>query len=75
MISNYDRIYKEIQKEARRVSEDLSVDPVTLERLCLEIVDLEDRHRVWRVHDIIKQVRGRIETTAVTQGAENSDRD
>lgn len=71
MISNYDRIYKEIQKEARLVSEHLGVDPGTLERLCLEIVDLEDRHRVWRIHDINKQVRRLIEATAVTQDTEN----
>lgn len=75
MISNYDRIYREIQIEARRVSEDLDVDPEALARLTLEIVDLEDRHRITHVHAINKQVRDLIETTAVAQGPEDSDRD
>ena len=75
MISNYDRIYREIQIEARRVSEDLDVDPEALARLTLEIVDLEDRHRITHVHAINKQVRTLIETTAVAQGPEDSDRD
>ena len=75
MISNYDRIYREIQIEARRVSEDLDVDPEALARLTLEIVDLEDRHRITHVHAINKQVRALIETTAVAQGPEDSDRD
>ena len=65
MISNYDRIYKEIQIEVRRVSEDLDVDPEALARLTLEIVDLEDRHRVSHIHAINKKVRALIETTAV----------
>ena len=75
MISNYDRIYKEIQIEARRVSEDLEVDPEALARLTLEIVDLEDRHRISHIHAINKQVRALIGTTAVAQGPEGSDRD
>ena len=75
MISNYDRIYKEIQIEARRVGEDLDVDPEALACLTLEIVDVEDRHRISHIHAIKKKVRALIETTAVTQGAEGSDRD
>ena len=58
MVNNYDRVYQEIQDEARRVGEELDVDPTVLERLALEIVDLQDRHRIWRIHDINKQTQG-----------------
>ena len=75
MISNYDRIYKELQIEAQRISEEVDVDPEALARLALEIVDLEDRHRVSRIHAINKKVRDLIETTVVTQGPEGSDDD
>ena len=75
MVSNYDRIFKEIQIEARRASEDLDVDPEVLKCLTLEIVDLEDRHRISHIHDINKRVRALIEATAVTQGEEGSGRD
>ena len=75
MISNYDRIYKEIQIEAQRVREDSDVDPETLAHLTLAIVDLEDRNRISRIHAINKRVRALIETTAVAQGPEGADRD
>ena len=75
MVSNYDRIYKELQIEAKRASGDLDFDPEALASLALEIVDLEDRHRVSHVHAINKRVRALIEDTAVAQGKEYSDRD
>lgn len=75
MVSNYDRIYQEIQIEARRVSEDLDLEPEALSRLTLEIVDLEDRHRISHIHAINKQMRALIETAAVGQEREGSDRD
>ena len=75
MVSNYDRIYKEIQIEARRVGEDVDIDPEALARLALEIVDIEDRHRISHVHAINKKVRALIEGTAVAQRKEDSDRD
>ena len=69
MISNYDRIYKEIQNEAQRVAEDLDIDPGALARLTLEIVDLEDRHRVSHIHAINKKVRSLIEASGVAPKA------
>lgn len=75
MVSNYDRIYREIQTEARRVSEDLDVDPEVLQRLTLEIVDLEDRHRISHIHAIDKRVREMIQSTAMTSTREVSRRD
>ncbi len=75
MISNYDRIFREIQIEARRASLDLGIDPEVLERLTMEIVELEDRHRISHIHGIKKQMRTLIEDTAVGQGREESERD
>ena len=75
MVSNYDRIYKEIQIEAQRVGEDLDIDPKALANLALEIVDLEDRNRISHVHAINKKVRALIETTAVAQDRNDSDDD
>lgn len=77
MVSNYDRIYWEIQIEARRVGEDLDldIDPKALASLALEIVDIEDQHRISHVHAINKKVRALIETTAVAQREEGSNRD
>lgn len=74
MVNNYDRIYKEIQIEARRVGEELDIDPGTLERLALKIVDLQDRHRIWRIHDINKRVQALIEDAvhAPTDGGRES---
>lgn len=75
MVSNYDRIYTEIQIESRRVGEDLGIDPEALANLALAIVDIEDRNRLSRIHAINKQVQALIETTAVADGEERSDRD
>ena len=75
MVSNYDRIYEEIQSEARRVSEESDLEPEALASLALEIVDLEDRHRISHVHAINKKVRALIESASVAQEQEGSDRD
>ncbi|MDE2716109.1 MAG: hypothetical protein OXI33_03705 [Chloroflexota bacterium] len=75
MVSNFDRIYEEIQREARRVSEELGLEPETLASLTLEIVNLEDRHRISHIHAINKKVRALIESAAVAQVREGSDRD
>ena len=75
MISNYDRIYQEIQIESQRIDVDLEVDSEALVHLTLAIVDYEDRHRISHIHAINKKVRSLIETTAVRQEREGSDRD
>lgn len=75
MISNYDRIHREIVTEVQKVCEDLDFDPQTLEDLIMEIVDLEDQHRVTGVHAIKKKMRNLIEATAVAQGTESWNRD
>ena len=70
MISNYDRIFREIQIEARQGSLDVDIDPEILERLTMEIVELEDRHRISHIHGIKKQMRSLIKDIAVGQGRE-----
>ena len=66
MVSNYDRILAEITKEARRLAPEEGVDPEALVTLAMEIVDLEDQHRIRNIR--IKQlIEDKILTTAVSQ--------
>ena len=46
MVSNYDRIAREIEREAERISLDNGLHSESLVELVMEIVDAEDRHRV-----------------------------
>lgn len=66
MVSNYDRIYAEITKEAEQLASECGVDPTALVDLVLEIVDLEDQHRIKpiRIRQLIEE---RILATAVAQ--------
>ena len=66
MVSNYDRILAEITKEAQRIAPEEDVDPDTLVTLAMEIVDLEDQHRIKNIR--IKQlIEDKILTTALSQ--------
>ena len=66
MVSNYDRILLEITEEAQRVTAERSVDSETLITLAMEIVDLEDQHRIKGIR--IKQlVEERILAAAIGQ--------
>lgn len=65
MVSNYDRILREIKKEAERLSPE-QVDPAAVVDLAMEIVDLEDQHRTsnvprirQRIRDLILEIAGR----------------
>lgn len=55
MVNNYDRIYAEIKKEAERSAPD-SIESDTLVNLVMEIVNLEDQHRVkpTRINQLIE---------------------
>ena len=65
MVSNYDRILAEITKEAQRLAPEDNIDPETLVTLAMEIVDLEDQHRIKNIR--IKQlIEDKILTTAVS---------
>lgn len=67
MVSNYDRILAEITKEAQRLAPVDNVDPVALVTLAMEIVDLEDQHRIKNIHRIRQRIEDKILATAVDQ--------
>lgn len=66
MVSNYDRILVEITKEAQQLAPEQGVDPEALVTLAMEIVDLEDQHRI-KSTNIKQRIEDKIFTTAVSQ--------
>lgn len=66
MVSNYDRILSEITKEAQQLAPEYGVDPEALVTLAMEIVDLEDQHRIKSIN-IKQRIEDKIFTTAVSQ--------
>ena len=64
MVSNFDRIFEEITKESKRLAPD-DVDPEALVTLAMEIVAVEDEHRVQRIHNINQETENKILTTSV----------
>lgn len=67
MVSNYDRIYTEISKEAQRFALEHNIDPNVLFELAMEIVDLEDQNRIRNVARIKQRIEELIHNTAVNQ--------
>ena len=67
MVSNYDRIYTEINKEAQRFAAEHDIDPDVLVELAMEIVDLEDQHRIRNVARIKQRIEELIHNTVVNQ--------
>ena len=67
MVNNYDRIYTEINKEAQRFAPEHNIDPDMLVELAMEIVDLEDRHRIKPIAHIRQRIEELIHNTAVNQ--------
>ena len=67
MVSNYDRIYTEINKEAQRFAPEHNIDPDVLVELAMEIVDLEDQHRIKSIARIRQRIEELIHNTAVNQ--------
>ena len=66
MVSNYDRIYREIVNRAEAVAADHGVEKEALVTLVMEIVNLEDQHRTKSIR--IKQlVQDRIQNAALSQ--------
>lgn len=66
MVSNYDRIFREIKKEAERLSPQ-EVDAAAVVDLAMGIVDLEDQHRTASVPRIRQRIQELILTAAVRQ--------
>ena len=69
MVSNFERILAEIRKEASQIAPNYRLDPESVVNLIMDIVDLEDQHRVKAQHGINRKIRQMIETAAV-QGSE-----
>lgn len=68
MVSNFERILVEIRKEANRIAPDHGLQPESVVDLIMNIVDLEDQHRVKAQHGIKQKIRGMIENTAQSSG-------
>ena len=68
MVSNFERILDEIRKEAHQIARTYGLDPEAVVKLIMDIVDLEDRHRVKAVAGINQQIRGMIEDAARAGG-------
>lgn len=64
MVSNFERILAEIRKEAGQIAPNYGLDPESVVSLIMEIVDLEDQHRVKAQHGINRKIRQMIETAA-----------
>ena len=64
MVSNFERIFAEIRKEANRIAPAYRLDPESVVNLIMEIVDLEDQHSVKALARINQQVRTMIQNAA-----------
>ena len=67
MVSKFERILDEIgkeAKEARQIARTCGLEPKAVVKLIMDIVELEDRHRVKAESRINQRVRGMIEDAA-----------
>ena len=67
MVSNYDRIYAEINSEARRLAAEQNIDPNSLVSLTMAIVDLADQRRTKHIPRIKQIIEEKIFAAAVNQ--------
>ena len=64
MVSNFERILDEIRKGANAVAPVYGLKPESAVKLIMDIVDLEDRHRVRAESRINQRVKAKIEDAA-----------
>ena len=64
MVNNYDRIFAEIQREARRLAPERDHRSEDVVELSMEIVNWEDEHRVKPMR-IIRLIEGKILSVAI----------
>lgn len=64
MVSNFERILAEIRKEAGRIAPSYRLNSESVVNLIMDIVDLEDQHRVRAQPRINQKVRSMIESAA-----------
>ena len=69
MVSNFERIFDEIRKEANQIAGTYELEPEAVVKLIMDIVDLEDRNRVKAVAGIKQQVKGMIQNATRADGA------
>ena len=69
MVSNFERILGEIRREANLVAPTHGLEPEAVVELIMNIVDLEDRHRIRSEPRINQKVRGMIQDVAVAKPA------
>lgn len=65
MVSNFERIFEEIGREAKLIAPKHELDPDALVDLIMSIVDSEDQNRVKPVARIHQKVKGMIEGVAL----------
>ena len=65
MVSNFERIFDEIRREAKLIAPKHGLDPDALVELVMSIVDSEDQHRIKAVARIHQKVKGKIQDVAL----------
>ena len=65
MVSNFERIFDEIKREANLIAPKHGLDPDALVELVMNIVDSEDQHRIKSVARINQKVKGMIQDVAL----------
>ena len=66
MVSNFERIFDEIKREANLIAPKHGLDPDALVELVMNIVDSEDQHRIKSVARIHQKVKGMIQDVALS---------
>lgn len=69
MVSNFDRIFGEIKREANLIAPDHGLQPASVVEVIMNIVDIEDRNRVRAEPRINQKVKGMIQNVAVAKGS------
>lgn len=67
MVTNFERILGEIRREANLVAPNHGLEPEAVVELIMNIVDLEDRHRIKTEPRIHQKVKGMIQDVAVAK--------
>ena len=70
MVSNFERILGEIRREANLVAPAHGLQPEAVVELIMNIVDIEDRHRIKSESRIHQRVKGMIQDVTVVQSTQ-----
>ena len=69
MVSNFERILGELRREANLVAPAHGLEPEAVVELIMNIVDIEDRHRIKAEPRIHQKIKGMIQDVAVANRA------